>query len=68
MQRYAKTMDLDEQIRLAKLRAQKLDLARDTIEWQAILRACQIAYIGNFADVAAINTYLTEFENNLKFS
>ena len=56
---------LDDQIKEAKLRAQKLGLAHDTQEWAMLLKTCHIAIINSAVDLAKVNGYMTQFERGV---
>jgi DNA repair and recombination protein RAD52 len=56
---------LDEQIKLAKLRAQKLGLAHDSAEWAALLAASGVTVINTSVDLAKVNGHMTAFEKGV---
>jgi hypothetical protein len=56
---------LDEQVKQAKLRAQRLDLARDGQEWANLLAACEVTVIKSAEDVAKIHEHMTALESRM---
>jgi hypothetical protein len=58
----SKQPSLDEQIKQAKIRAQKLGLACDASEWANLLKTCQVQSIASAADLAKVNGHMTAFE------
>jgi hypothetical protein len=56
---------LDDQIKGAKLRGQKLGLAHDGQEWANLLRACKVSVINSAVDLAKVNGHMTAFERGV---
>jgi DNA repair and recombination protein RAD52 len=56
---------LDEQIKQAKLRAKKLDLAHDAAEWAALLEASGVTVITHALDLAKVNGHMTAIERGV---
>lgn len=54
---------LDEQIKHAKLRAQKLGLACDSAEWAGLLKTCKVAEIKTEQDLAKVIEHTDQFEH-----
>lgn len=59
---------LDEQIKQAKLRAQKIGLAQDADEWASLLKACQVTIINSAVELAKITGYMDQFEREQETS
>ncbi len=56
---------LDEQIKQAKLRAQKLGLAHDAQEWATLLATCGVTAIKSAVDLAKSNGHMTAIERGM---
>ena len=56
---------LDEQIKEAKLRAQRLGLAHDASEWAKLLEAAGVTVINSAHDLAKVNGHMTAFEKGV---
>jgi AAA domain len=59
-------VQLDDQIKQAKLRAGSLGLARDAAEWASLLRSCKIAQIKSTDDLAKVTEHMDQFERDAK--
>lgn len=57
---------LDEQIKQAKLRAQKLELACDAQEWANLLKTCKVTIINSAADLAKVIEYMDQALPNVQ--
>ncbi len=56
---------LTEEIKRAKLRAQKMGVARDAVQWATLLKVCKVVQIKSAVDLAKVNGHMTAIEKGV---